>query len=104
MSHTGHSVRTVEDWEIDSSTGDAIITVQGYFTKTFATEAGPGEAEYAVEVAGLRRDVVFEAQDDDPNNMHGGHLIVFHTPTTIQQISGVLFDNFGQDGNLGRYP
>eukprot|EP00957_Ditylum_brightwellii_P156456 11907114-Ditylum_brightwellii.AAC.1 len=100
LSHTDDSVHVVES--IDFPPSKAVITVEGYTTRKFATEAGLGEAVYAAEVAGLRRDVVFEAQHDDPNDMHGGHLIVFHTPNVVPTIRGVLFENFGQDGNIGR--
>ena len=60
--------------------------------------------DFAVEVALLSRNVVFEGATDDPNELHGAHLIVFHTPEVIQKLEGVEFVNFGQQGNLGRYP
>lgn len=47
---------------------------------TFPTLAGPGEPEYAVEVARLTRRFVFEAQDDHPDHLMGGHFIIMHTP------------------------
>ena len=61
-------------------------------------------ANYAVEVALLARNIVFEGAKDDPNELHGAHLIVFHTPLVEQKLDGVEFRNFGQQGNLGRYP
>jgi hypothetical protein len=57
--------------------------------------------DYAVEVALLSRNIVFEGANDDP--LHGAHLIVFHTPLIQQKIEGVEFRNFGQQGTLGRY-
>lgn len=59
--------------------------------------------DFAVEVALLARNIVFEGAEDDPNDLHGAHLIVFHTPLVEQKLQGVEFRNFGQQGNLGRY-
>ena len=87
---------------IDAANG--VITLVTPVSRTgIATVSGIGEDDLAIEVAGLRRDVIFEAQDDDVNPMHGGHLIVFHTPNVVQTITGALFENFGQDGNIGTY-
>ena len=58
--------------------------------------------DYAVEVALLSRNIVFMGAGDDQNSRHGGHLIVFKTETP-QEIRGVEFRNFGQQGLLGRY-
>ena len=60
--------------------------------------------DFAVEVASLNRRVKFTAEKDDPNPLHGGHLIIFHTPDVAQTLRGVEIDGFGQQGNLGRYP
>ena len=46
---------------------------------------------------------MFEGAQDDPNQRHGAHLIILHTPGVIQKLEGVEFRNFGQQGNLGRY-
>lgn len=100
-SASGHDIGEVES--VNKLNGT--ITLKNSITRNggFATEAGPGESELAIEVAGLRRDVVFEAQNDDPNTNHGGHFIVFHTSGIVQTISGVLFKNFGQDGKIGKF-
>eukprot|EP00957_Ditylum_brightwellii_P179535 13677025-Ditylum_brightwellii.AAC.1 len=63
----------------------------------------------ASEVAWLSRPIVFEAEGDGPSNtikgaLHGGHLIIYHTPNVAQRIEGVEIHNFGQQGELGRYP
>lgn len=60
--------------------------------------------DFAVEVALLSRNILFEGAKDDTNTIHGGHFIVFHTPQVVQNINGVDFQNFGQQGTLGRYP
>lgn len=38
------------------------------------------------------------------SNLHGGHLIIYHTPGVAQRLEGVEIRDFGQQGNLGRYP
>lgn len=72
--------------------------------RVFPSEVGPGEPEFAAEVALLRRDVIFTADTDPDEDWIGGHSIVYHTPDVIQTIQGVQFENFGQEGVLGRYP
>jgi G8 domain len=59
--------------------------------------------DFAVEVALLSRNIVFQG-GADTNAQHGGHFMVMHTPTVKQTIEGVDFQKFGQQGNLGRYP
>jgi hypothetical protein len=59
-------------------------------------------ADMAVEVASLSRRVVFTAERDDPNPLHGGHLIILHTPHVDQMLSGVEISNFGQQGVMGK--
>lgn len=56
------------------------------------------------EVALLSRNVVVTATPDPSNELHGGHLIILHTPNVQQHIEGVQFKQMGQQGNLGRYP
>ena len=57
----------------------------------------------ATEVALLSRNVKFSAVEDDPNPLHGGHLIVLHTPMVAQMLGGVEVVGFGQQGKMGRY-
>jgi cell surface hyaluronidase len=59
--------------------------------------------DFAVEVALLSRNIVF-AGGSDTTAQHGGHFMIFHTPSVIQTIEGIDLQNFGQQGNLGRYP
>lgn len=59
---------------------------------------------FAVEVASLSCKVKFTAQKDDADPLHGGHLIVMHTPNRSQLLRGVEISNFGQQGIKGRYP
>ena len=62
------------------------------------------DPNHAVEVALLNRRIVFEADDDVSDDLIGGHLIIFFTPSVSQHLEGVEIRNFGQQGNLGRYP
>jgi hypothetical protein len=59
--------------------------------------------DFAVEVALLSRNIVFIG-GTDATAQHGGHFMVMHTPKVNQTIVGVDLQNFGQQGNLGRYP
>jgi hypothetical protein len=59
--------------------------------------------DFAVEVALLSRNILFEG-GEDTKSRHGGHFVVFHTPTITQKVNGVEFRKFGQQGILGRYP
>ena len=61
------------------------------------------DANTATEIALLSRNVRFSAVEDVPNPLHGGHLIVFHTPMVAQKLGGVEIVAFGQQGNMGRY-
>lgn len=56
------------------------------------------------EVALLSRNVMVTATPDPSNELHGGHLIILHTPNVQQHLEGVQFKQMGQQGNLGRYP
>jgi len=64
------------------------------------------DAQTAVEIALLTRNIRFTAAEDDVENpLHGGHLIVMHTPApTMQRLVGIESHGFGQQGKLGRYP
>ena len=91
-------------WLSDSvSDTTGFIVKQGCTDQKFATEASPGEHMFAAEVANLRRKVIIKAQKDNPNDLHGAHLIVFKT-SVKQTISGGHFENFSQAGNIGQYP
>ena len=67
------------------------------------SKAGPGGPEFAVEVALLQQDVVFEAKSNLENNLVGGHSIVHMTPGVLQRIERVQFEKFGWVGQLGTY-
>ena len=62
------------------------------------------EGLFPVEVALLSRNIRFEAPEDKDDPLIGGHFMVLRTPTVSQYVEGVEFVNFGQQGNLGRYP
>ena len=56
-------------------------------------------ADFAVEVALLSRNIVFEGGQGLKD---GGHLWIFQTPSVVQSIVGVDIQHFGQQGTLGR--
>jgi len=56
----------------------------------------------AVEVALLSRNIVWEGSAT--TKLIGGHFWVFQTPNVAQRLEGVDITNFGQQGELGRYP
>ena len=59
--------------------------------------------DYAVEVALLSRNILWEG-GSDATTFHGGHFMVFHTPAVAQFMEGIEIRNFGQQGLAGRYP
>lgn len=60
------------------------------------------DGDFAVEVALLSRNVVVEGNTNLQGG--GGHFWIMHTPSVVQTIEGVLIENFGIQGTLGRYP
>lgn len=89
-------VVTVES--VDEELG--ILTLTDTINKPITQQ---DHAVFAVEVASLSRSVVFEAESNLDDDMIGGHLIIYWTPTP-QHLEGVEIRNFGQQGKLGRYP
>lgn len=93
--------------------GTVVNTVPrgSYVTRTFAVKVEAGDIVSLTEdtcmasVISIRHDArMMEADPGDPKDIHGGHLIILHTPNVAQHIEGVGFNNMGQAGNLGRYP
>jgi len=58
---------------------------------------------FAVEVALLSRNIVFQAEENSKPSQ-GGHFWVMHTPLVQQTIHGVEFKRFGRQSELGKYP
>lgn len=54
---------------------------------------------FAVEVALLSRNIVFDTQSSE-----GAHFWIMQTPFIVQHIEGVDIRGFGEAGVLGRYP
>ena len=103
-SHTsdygGHQVREIVEIQAHSDGQQAKIILD---SPIIPPTTRRDSVDFAVEVALLSRNIVFEG-DSDPNPLHGGHFIVMHTPLVEQHIEGIEFVNFGQQGTLGRYP
>lgn len=61
------------------------------------------DSDFAVEVALLSRNIVFEGGPDNKPR-RGGHFWIMNTPSVVQKLVGIEIINFGQQGYLGRYP
>lgn len=61
-----------------------------------SVQDGYGE-HYAVEVALITRRITF-VPDGDNADLIGGHTIILHTPSVVQNIKGIEFLKFGQQG------
>lgn len=105
----GHHV--LSSSHIDLTTGEIVIeglTPAMIFSDPDRPPTVENEPNFAAEVAVLSRPVIFESVQDGPSaggfdNLHGGHLIVYHTPHVAQRLEGVEIRGFGQQGELGRY-
>ena len=105
----GHHV--LPSSRIDPTTGKIVIeglTPGMIFSDPDRPPTVENEPDFAAEVAVLSRPVVFESVQDGPSaggfdNLHGGHIIVYHTPHVAQRLEGVEIRGFGQQGELGRY-
>ncbi len=82
-----------------TSNGDDTVTVE-LNEAIKMTSHEDSEGVFGVEVALLSRNIAFASDSDQYGE--GGHLIIFHT-NRAQQLDGVSFQKFGQQGNLGRY-
>ena len=83
-----------------SMTGNVALTLNETILRPTTLKES---ADFAVEVALLSRNIVFQGGPDAVTD-HGGHFMVMNTPAVVQTIEGVEFRNFGQQGELGRYP
>jgi len=104
-------ILTSPDWDINHSHETIIIGIDATQNDLIVEPSVPSyfgyatmltAPDYAVEVASISRSIIFEGEDDE--QPIGGHMIVYHTPNVVQTIEGAEFVNFGQQGNLGRYP
>ena len=105
----GHHV--LPSSHIDPTTGEIVVeglTPAMIFSDPDRPPTVENEPHFAAEVAVLSRPVIFESVQDGPSaggfdNLHGGHVIVYHTPHVAQRLEGVEIRGFGQQGELGRY-
>ncbi len=93
--------------KISFAPSDSLFAFGG-FPESIENLSGPSQI-MAAEVAWLSRTIIFDADGDGPSgnihdNLHGGHFMIFFTPNVAQYIEGVEIRNFGQQGNLGKYP
>ena len=81
--------------------GASVLTLESDMSFYHESE----DALMAAEVMLLSRRIIIRGATDDPNPLHGGHLMVMHTHTTEPAvIQGVGLRNMGQQGLLKRYP
>ena len=103
-SHTtkwdGHQVRKIEGISAHSNPNHVQLKLDSAIPRPTTLL---DDSRFAVEVALLSRNVVFEGGPDS-NPLHGGHFWFIHTPLVSQVIEGLEVKNFGQQGTLGRYP
>ena len=104
-SHTrswdGHQVRKIKKVsDYDLGEGYVLVELDAPIIRPTTIRQSK---DYAVEVALLSRNIVFQGGPDDVEN-HGAHFSIRDTPKVKQTLIGVDFQNFGQQGYLGRYP
>lgn len=103
-SHTnkwdGHQVRKIEDIRVHNDPNYVQLKLDSPIPRPTTLR---DDRRFAVEVALLSRNIIFEGGPDS-NPLHGGHFWIFHTPNVNQYIVGIEVKKFGQQGILGRYP
>ena len=103
-SHTNRwddeQVRRITQIETSDETGYVNIVLNATIT---APTTMKDDIMYATEVAILSRNIKIQGAEDDPDVLHGGHLMILATPGDGQDIVGLEVTNMGQAGNLGRY-
>jgi len=89
------------------------LTVSEPLPEMFAYATVGAAPDFASRVASMRRSIFLDAEEEEANGevegetdkmLIGGHLIVYLTPGVAQTFEGVEITNFGQQGNLGKYP
>lgn len=95
-----HQQRTITKIVDSSVSGYVAVTLDSAIIRpTTIVES----KEYAVEVALLSRNILLVG-GTDTTARHGGHLMIMQTPNVVQSIIGLELRNFGQQGELGKYP
>lgn len=96
-----HQVRSIVS--IEPSPEDdkhVVVTLDSPIARPTTFKESP---DYAVEVALLSRNILFEGGPDSVAH-RGGHFWVMNTPGVSQTLVGLEVRRFGQQGYLGRYP
>ena len=90
-----HQVRQIVS--VTESSGYARIELDSTIRRPTTMVESP---DFAVEVALLSRNIVFEGGQ---GLQDGGHFWIMQTPSVVQTIEGIDIQHFGQQGTLGRY-
>jgi len=89
------------------------VTVSEPLPERFIHATVSVTSHFYSRVASIERSVFLDAEEEEVEGdvegeldkfLIGGHLIIFLTPDVVQKLEGVKITNFGQQGNLGRYP
>ena len=97
-SQNGYVERTITSIDVDAGEITLGSGINPLDNSLLSLADGEDGRKFAVEVASLSRQVKFVAEKDDTDELHGGHLIVYHTPLIPQLLRGVEISNFGQQG------
>jgi hypothetical protein len=89
-----HQVRQIVS--VSESAGYARIDLNSTIRRPTTMVESP---DFAVEVALLSRNIVFEGGQ---GLQDGGHFWIMQTPSVVQTIEGIDIQHFGQQGTLGR--
>ena len=95
-----HQQRTIEEVRDATEAGYVELVLNTPIIRPTTFKEYP---DFAVEVALLSRNILFEGGQDN-NSRHGGHFMIRNTPNVVQSIIGLDVRSFGQQGALGRYP
>lgn len=88
----GHQVRKIVDLS-NHAPGLVEIRLDGTIPRPSTMR---DDSRFAVEVALLSRNIVWEGETNRQDSTQGGHFWVFRTPDVEQSIEGVQILNFGQ--------
>lgn len=100
LSYNDSQVRTLTGNPTSIGNGLVRLDLNEAIVQPITNQDSP---DFAVEVALLSRNILFEGEVDRLDSLLGAHFMVMQTPTVAQMIDGAEFRNFGQQGVLGRY-
>lgn len=100
LSYQDSQVRTLVSNPVALGDGFVKLELNEAIVPATTTQESP---DFAVEVALLSRNILFEGANDFAVSLMGAHFMIMQTAGVPQFIDGAEFQNFGQQGILGRY-